>query len=270
MPRRRLAAAGLGVLGGLVGFAAGCGDEGDDGPAEQLAEQVAAVLVDGAEDVRVRLEVLGVPVERAEIEAVGAGDVSCPSVEGPAAGDRATCAVALTPADILVDVEFGAGGEITLVGVEVGAVRGGDPEVESAVRRLVADRIDDSAGEVAATCPGVSGLDDVDTGDAVRCRFSVGGGADQPVDLTVDADGALVLSSAILDRTEVEAFLAGELEGPAEGTVSVSCGDEPAIVGAVGGSFACEAVRAADGEAFDVRVVVRSLDGELEYSVAGR
>lgn len=269
MSRSRLVVVALAAPVALAGLV-GCGDDGSGGPAVRLEEQVAALLGSGADDVRVRLETLGVSVERSALEQVAADDVRCPTVDQPDAGDRATCEVALAPADVLVDVEFGADGAPTVVRVEVAEVRGGAPEVEGAVRELVAGRLDGAADEVTATCPGVEGLDDVEVGAVLRCRVAVADGAALPVELTVDDDGALVLASAVLDRAGVEAFLAGELEGAAQGPVAVACGEEPLIVSAVGGSLACEAVRTADGETFDVRVVVRSVDGELEYSVSGR
>jgi hypothetical protein len=258
---------GIAIVGVLLALAAACGDDGGGGAASELEEQVAAVVADGAEDVRVRLETLGVSVEPSELESVEGDDLLCPAVDAPDPGDRATCTLSLDAAEVLIDVEFGDEGSVTVVGVEVQELAGGDPDVEAAVAGLVADRLGGGTGEVVASCPGV---EDPQPGDTVRCRVGVGGGASTPVDFTVDDDGTLVLESAVLDRAGVEGFLAGELEDDAEGAVDVDCGDEVVLVASVGGLLACEAVRVADDVVFDVTVEVVSADGELAYEVTGR
>jgi hypothetical protein len=257
---RRLA---LLVVAGASVAGVGCGDDGGD-PPSALEEQVADVVAGGAEDVRARLETLGVTVERSALEAVEGDDLRCPPVEEPDPGDRATCELALEPAVVLVDVEFAEDGSVSVIGLEVQELAAGDAEVEAAAAGVVAAQVEVAAGEVEARCPGA---DDPQPGDAVRCRVAVGGGAALPVDLVVDGDGTLALDTAVLDRAGVEAFLADELEGPAEGPVEVSCGAEPVVVSPVDGVVRCEAVRASDGAVFDVAVRVRSLDGELVYEV---
>jgi hypothetical protein len=257
------------VAGTLLVLAAGCGDDGGGGPASELEAQVAAVVAGGAEDVRARLDSLGVDVEPSELEGVGGDDLSCPPVDDPDPGDRATCELSLDAAEVLVDIEFAADGSVSVVGVEVLELAGGDPDVEDAVAGVVADQLGATAdpSEVDATCPGA---DDPQPGDEVRCRVTVGGGASLPVDFTVGDDGGLVLETAVLGREEVEAFLVAELAGPAEGDVEVDCGDEPVLAAPVDDVLLCGAVRSADGAGFDVVVRVRSVDGELAYEVTGR
>jgi hypothetical protein len=255
------------IVGVLLALAAGCGDDSGGGAASELEEQVAAVVADGAEDVRVRLESLGVTVERGELESVEGDDLRCPAVDAPDPGDRATCTLSSDAAEVLVDVEFGDDGSVTVVGIEVHELAGGDPDVEAAVAGLVADRLEGEPGEVVARCPGV---EDPQPGDSVRCRVEVGGGASTAIDFTVDDDGALVLESVLLDRAGVEDFLTGELEDDAQGAVDVDCGEEAVLVASVGGLVTCEAVRVADDVAFDVAVEVVSGDGELAYEVSGR
>jgi hypothetical protein len=258
---------GIAIVGVLLALAAGCGDDGGGGAPSGLEEQVAAVVADGAEDVQVRLETLGVTVERSELESVEGDDLLCPAVDAPDPGDRATCTLSLDAAEVLVDVEFGDDGGVAVVGIEVQELAGGDPDVEAAVADLVADQLEGDPGEVVARCPGV---EDPQPGDTVRCRVEAAGGGSTPVDFTVDDDGALVLESAVLDRAGVEDFLVGELEDDADGAVDVDCGGEAVLVASVGEVVACEAVRVADDVAFDVSVEVVSADGELAYEVSAR
>jgi hypothetical protein len=263
--RHRLAA--MAITGVVAAMAAGCGDDGGGGAASELEEQVAAVVADGAEDVGVRLETLGVTVERSELESVEGDDLRCPAVDAPDPGDRATCTLSLDAAEVLVDVEFGDDGGVTVVGIEVQELADGDPDVEGAVAGLVAERLGGGTGEVVARCPGVG---DPQPGDTVRCGIEAGGGASTPVDFSVDDDGTLVLESAVLDRAGVEDFLVEELEDDADGAVEVDCGVEAVLVAPVGGLLTCEALRVADDVDFDVTVEVVSADGELAYEVSGR
>lgn len=80
---------------GVVGLAA-CGG-GDDPPADALAERVASVL-----------------------ELRGA-DVTCPDVEAPEAGDRATCTARFDrDRRMQVDIEFDDDGAFAVVAVVPG------------------------------------------------------------------------------------------------------------------------------------------------------
>ena len=80
---------------GLIGLAA-CGGD-DDPPADALAERVADVL-----------------------ELSGA-DVTCPDVEDPEAGDRATCTARFDrERRMQVDIEFDADGAFAVVGLVPG------------------------------------------------------------------------------------------------------------------------------------------------------
>lgn len=254
------------AIAGVLLAVAACGDDDGGEPPSELEEQVAAAVADGAEDVRVRLETLGVSVEGAELEGVEGGDLLCPRVTDPEPGDRATCELTLEPALVLVDVEFAADGSVSVIGIEVRELAEGDDAVEDAVEAVIAGRLDpDVSSEIV--CPGASRPD---PGEAVTCRASVDGGASEPFTLTADESGALVFDTAVLDRAAVEAFLVGELEVPAEGPVEVDCGDVAVLAGEVGDVLLCDAVRVADGAAYDVVLQIRSTDGELDYEVRGR
>ena len=84
------------MLLAIVPAAAGCGD-GDEPPADALADRVAAVLdLEGA-------------------------DVTCPDVEAPEAGDRATCTARFDrERRMQVDIEFDADGAFAVVAVVPG------------------------------------------------------------------------------------------------------------------------------------------------------
>ena len=113
------------------------------------------------------------------------------------------------------------------------------------------------------TCP-----DDADLaeGATLDCDVAVDGGEAQRVALEVGADGHATLTSAMIPTQAAEAYLVGELAGPAQSDVTVDCGDLALLIGAVG-AFTCEAVRASDGAAFDVTVEVGALDGTVRYRV---
>ena len=61
--------------------------------------------------------------------------------------------------------------------------------------------------------------------------------------LEVGADGHATLTSAVIPTQAAEAYLAGELAGPAQSDVTVDCGDLALLIGAVGDALTCEAVR---------------------------
>src|SRR5690606_32335909 len=169
--------------------------------------------------------------------------------------------------DVLVDVEFGDGGAVTVIGVEV-RVTAADDDVEGAVAALLAARLGGPAP--AVTCPGAP--PEPEPGDRVRCRVDLDAGGVGPTEvaLHVDDHGALVLDTGVFDRADVEAFLAGELSGTAEGDVEVRCGEADVLVAPVGERLTCEAERLDDGAPFDVLVRVEGADGELSYEVRPR
>jgi hypothetical protein len=106
-----------------VGLAAivliGCGDSDQpDGPADALAERVADAVGGGADELVERLDELGVEVDADDLQRLDAGDLRCPSVRDPDPGDRATCQLELADTELAIDVEFGADGAVTVVGVE--------------------------------------------------------------------------------------------------------------------------------------------------------
>lgn len=84
---------------------AGCGDDGGGGEGA-LAERVLALFAASGGS--------------GNVDLTGA-EATCPEVDEPAAGDRATCVVRPAAGErIEVDIEFGEQGSIALVGVVSG------------------------------------------------------------------------------------------------------------------------------------------------------
>lgn len=159
-----------------------------------------------------------------------------------------------------------------VAGVVVGAIGvgacGGDAdrsaEAERQVSAALADRFD-GPDAVEVDCP-----DDVDleAGTSITCDLAVDGSTPQPATFDVDQDGVLVLTVSVMPTAVLESYLVGELTTSAEGPVTATCGAEPLLIGAVGATFPCSAVRVDDGAAFDVPVEVAALDGSVRYDVA--
>jgi hypothetical protein len=85
---------------------AGCGDGDDGSRRDALAERVVAVLEADGGAVDGNLD---------------GADVTCPAVDDPAPGDRATCTVGLDgDRSVQVDIEFEADGSIAVVAVVPG------------------------------------------------------------------------------------------------------------------------------------------------------
>ena len=91
---------------GVALGAAGCGSGDEESPRDALADRVVAVL-----------EADGGAVD-GDLEGA---DVTCPTVEAPEPGDRATCTVRLDGnRTVDVDVEFEGDGSIAVVAVVPG------------------------------------------------------------------------------------------------------------------------------------------------------
>lgn len=133
-------------------------------------------------------------------------------------------------------------------------------EAERQVVAALADRFDDPDA-VEVTCP-----DDLDLepGSALACDLTVGDGTPQRAEFDINEDGILVLANAVIPTAAAEAYFVERLVGPAEGEVTVDCGDEPLIVGGVGDAFSCTAVRTADGTSFTVTADITGLDGAVQ------
>ena len=163
---------------------------------------------------------------------------------------RAHCAVALAAAVLVL----GCGED------EV------DPGAEAAegVAAVVAERLDTAPDDVAVTCP-----EDVavEPGAEFACRVVVADAEPVDLDLVVGADGTVELRRAVIPTAAAEAYLVGELAGPAEGPVTADCGATPLLVADVGDDLRCEVVRSSDGAVHTVTVTVLALDGTVRYRV---
>jgi hypothetical protein len=137
-------------------------------------------------------------------------------------------------------------------------------ETEDAVAAVLAERLDHEIDAVEVTCP-----DDADLADgaSLECEVAVDGEGPQALALEIGAEGNARLISAVIPTSAAEAYLVDELAGPAQSDVEVDCGDAPLLIGAVGDTFTCEAVRASDGAAFDVTVELTAVDGTVRYRV---
>jgi len=142
-------------------------------------------------------------------------------------------------------------------------------EAEAGIAAAVGDRLrgaGDGSVAVVASCP-----EDLDIEEArtFRCEVTVEGGEPLAVDLAVDATGTVDLRQAVIPTDAAEDYLAGELATPAEGPVTVDCGDAPLLVADVGDEVTCDVVRDADGAARTVVVTVLTTDGTVRYEVRG-
>jgi hypothetical protein len=135
---------------------------------------------------------------------------------------------------------------------------------EEAIASVLAHRLDETVESVVVTCP-----DDADLaeGAALECDVTVDGGGPQAIALEIGTEGNAQLVSAVIPTGAAEEYLVAELVGPAQSGVEVDCGAAPLLIGAVGETFTCEAVRASDGVVFDVAVELTSLDGSVRYRV---
>jgi hypothetical protein len=141
-----------------------------------------------------------------------------------------------------------------------------DPAAEAAagVAAVLRERLGPDAGEIVVTCP-----EDlpIETVAEFVCDVAVGDAEPVQVDLAVAADGTVRLRRAVVPTAAAEAYLVGELAGPAEGPVEVDCGAAPLLVADVGDPLRCEVVRTADGAVHGVVVTVLALDGTVRYDV---
>lgn len=141
-----------------------------------------------------------------------------------------------------------------------------DPVGEAAdgVAAVVAERVGADAGDVDVACPEDT---EVVAGAEFTCSVAVDGADAVDVPLGVDGTGTVELRRAVVPTEAAEAYLVGELTGPAEGPVTVDCGDEPLLVADVGDDLRCEVVRTADGAVRVVTLTVLGLDGTVRYRV---
>ena len=141
-----------------------------------------------------------------------------------------------------------------------------DPGAEAAagVAEVVAARLEGAPADVAVTCP--EDLE-VEGGATFSCDVAAPGAEPVEVPLSVDAAGAVTLTRAVVPSAAAEAYLEGQLAGPAEGDVAVDCGEAPLLVAAVGSQLRCEVTRASDGAVRSVVLDVLALDGTVRYRV---
>lgn len=140
-------------------------------------------------------------------------------------------------------------------------------EAEAGIAAVVAERLASAgttSGAVAATCP-----DDLDpsVGETFACEIVVGDSDPVVVELSVQGSGTVELRRAVIPTAAAEDYLVGELETPAEGPVSVDCGDAPLLVADVGDELRCEVARRSDGALRTVTVTVVATDGTVRYVV---
>jgi hypothetical protein len=90
------------------------GDSGDD-PSSALAERVREALQADPEAVADRLDEQGLAVDADDL---ATAELTCPDVREPMAGDVATCTAEIAGEAVAVDIEFGDGGDLTVVAVE--------------------------------------------------------------------------------------------------------------------------------------------------------
>lgn len=137
-------------------------------------------------------------------------------------------------------------------------------EAEAGVQAVLVERLDAEPEEIVVTCP-----DDlaVEPGTTFTCAVSVTEAEPVDVDLAVGADGVVELRRAVVPTGAAETYLEDELTGPAEGPVTVDCGDVPLLVADVGDELECDVTRSDDGSIRPVVVTVLTLDGTVRYRV---
>jgi len=148
---------------------------------------------------------------------------------------------------------------------------GDDPtaveEAEDGIASVVAERLDDAGAEVddvEVRCPDDA---EIEAAATLRCDVVVDGADPVVVDLVVGAAGEVQLQRAVIPTAAAEAYLTGELTGPAEGPVEPNCGAAPLLVASIGDELRCEVVRASDGAVRTVVVTVLAVDGTVRYVV---
>jgi hypothetical protein len=137
-------------------------------------------------------------------------------------------------------------------------------EAEAGVQAVLVERLDAEPEDVVVTCPAEL---EVAPGTTFACSVAVADADPIDVDLAVDADGVVELRRAVVPTAAAETYLEGELAGPAEGPVTVDCGDAPLLVADVGDELRCDVTRTDDGSIRPVVVTVLTLDGTVRYRV---
>lgn len=137
-------------------------------------------------------------------------------------------------------------------------------EAAAGVAAVIAERVDVPVEDVEVVCP--EDLE-VAAGISFSCEVAVAGGEAVAIPLKVAADGTIELERAVIPTDAAEAYLTGQLTGPAEAPVATDCGDAALLVAAVGDELRCTAIRTSDGSTHAVVVTVVALDGTVRYRV---
>lgn len=137
-------------------------------------------------------------------------------------------------------------------------------EAEAGVRAVLVERLEAEPEDIVVTCPDELA---VAPGTTFACSVAVGEADPVDVELAVGDDGIVELRRAVVPTTAAETYLEAELAGPAEGEVTVDCGDAPLLVADVGDALQCDVTRTDDGSTRPVVVTVLSLDGTVRYRV---